>query len=38
VILVAAGGKVAPGAGAQRALRTLLIPTSTEAEVLDAMQ
>jgi pimeloyl-ACP methyl ester carboxylesterase len=38
VILVAAGGKVAPGSQAQQALMTLFTPTSSDDEVLDAMR
>jgi pimeloyl-ACP methyl ester carboxylesterase len=38
VILIAAGGKVDPSPDAQLALRTLFTPTSSDAEVLDAMR
>jgi pimeloyl-ACP methyl ester carboxylesterase len=38
VILIAAGGKVAPSPDAQLALKTVFTPTSSEAAVLDAMR
>jgi pimeloyl-ACP methyl ester carboxylesterase len=38
VVLVAAGGKVAPRAEAQQALRTLFTPTASDSEVLEAMK
>jgi pimeloyl-ACP methyl ester carboxylesterase len=38
VILVAAGGKVAPRAEAQQALMTLFTPTASASDVLDAMR
>lgn len=38
VILVAAGGKVEPRLEAQHALQTLFTPTSSDAEIFDAMQ
>jgi pimeloyl-ACP methyl ester carboxylesterase len=37
VILISAGGKVAPSAEGQAALATIFTPTATEAEVLGAM-